>query len=300
MGKKKRPTPQPAEATLRVPGGLVDAHTHLASCRPADAALREGFDDAPVATRTSMLMDAAAAAGVAAVCTVGDTVAESREVIAAAHADPRVFGAVAIHPTRANELDQAAKAALEEMARDERCVAVGETGLDYYWLQQGDPDVPCASKQEQEESLRWHAELASRVGKTLMIHNREADEDLLAIVGECLSELSEPPTVVLHCFSSPVEVAQEALDRGYVLSFSGNVTFKRNEQLRQALALAPRDQYLIETDAPYMTPEPFRGSRNLPSYIGHTYLCAAAARGISVEQVAEETRATFRRVYGLG
>ena len=104
---------------------------------------------------------------------------------------------------------------------------------------------------------------------------------------------------MLHCFSSPLEVAKEALERGYVLSFAGNVTFKRNEEMRQAAALAPAGQLLIETDAPYMTPEPFRGARNEPSLIGHTYACIAEARGQDVEELAAEVKETFASVFGV-
>ena len=104
---------------------------------------------------------------------------------------------------------------------------------------------------------------------------------------------------MLHCFSSPLEVAKEALDRGYVLSFAGNVTFKRNDEMRQAAALAPAGQLLIETDAPYMTPEPFRGSRNEPSLIGHTYRCIAEVRGQAVEELAAEVTETFASTFGV-
>ena len=104
---------------------------------------------------------------------------------------------------------------------------------------------------------------------------------------------------MLHCFSSPVEVAREAIERGYVLSFAGNVTFKRNEGMREAAALAPAGQLLIETDAPYMTPEPFRGARNEPSLIGHTAKVVAEARGMAVEALAEEVSATFDRVFNV-
>ena len=129
-----------------------------------------------------------------------------------------------------------------------------------------------------------------------MIHNREADADLLRI----LADTPAPDTVMLHCFSSPLKVAEEALERGYVLSFAGNVTFKRNAELRRAAAKAPAGQLLVETDAPYMTPEPFRGQRNEPALIGHTYECIARVRHQTVQALAAEVNETFDRVYGLG
>ena len=274
MSKKKpRPTPVPAEGLSQ----LIDAHTHLASCRDADADLVARAHDA----------------GVERLVTVGDGLAEAEKALAAAHEFDNVFAACAIHPTKAGELDEATRARLSEMAADPRCVAIGETGLDTYWIHH-EPETT-APLEVQEEALRWHAELAAKVGKTLMIHNREADEDLMRILGDC----AEPLTVMLHCFSSPLKVAKQALERGFVLSFAGNVTFKRNEEMRQAAALAPAGQVLIETDAPYMTPEPFRGARNEPSLIGHTYRCVAEARGQAVEDLAAEVQETFGRVFGV-
>ena len=132
-------------------------------------------------------------------------------------------------------------------------------------------------------------------GKTLMILYREGDAELMRI----LADAPAPREVILHCFSSPVEVAKEAIERGYVLSFAGNVTFKRNDGLREAAKFAPAGQLLIETDAPYMTPEPFRGTRNEPALIGHTAKVVAEARDMPVEALAEEVSATFDRVFNL-
>ena len=278
MSKKKpRPTPVPAEPIA----GLIDAHTHLASCGARTKAEVDAF------------VDRATAAGVERICTVGDGLEEAELALEAAHLNERVFAACAIHPTRAHELDDGARARLTEMAADERCVAVGETGIDTYWLTH-DPDRT-APLDVQEEAFRWHIELAARTGKALMIHNREGDAEIMRI----LDDAPRPEHVVLHCFSSPLDVAQEAIERGYVLSFAGNVTFKRNDQLREAAALAPAGQLLVETDAPYMTPEPFRGAKNEPSLIGHTAKVIADARGMEVADVAREIAETFSRVYGV-
>lgn len=239
------------------------------------------------------LLDRAVAAGVEKLCTVGDGLAEAEAALVAAHQDQRIYAACAIHPTRAHELDEAARARLREMVRDPRCVAVGETGLDTYWIEH-DPErtAPLAV---QEEALRWHIDLAVETGRTLMIHNREADEDLMRV----LADSPRPRHVMLHCFSSPMAVAREAIDRGYVLSFAGNVTFKRNAELREIAGLVPRGQLLIETDAPYMTPEPYRGSRNEPALVGHTANCVAEARGMDVGDLVEELSTTFDEVFGL-
>lgn len=233
----------------------------------------------------------AVGAGVDKLCTVGDGLAEAELALAAAQHNERVFAACAIHPTRAHELDEAARARLREMAADPRCVAVGETGLDTYWIRH-EPEST-APLEVQEDALRWHIDLAVESGKALMIHNREADEELMRV----LADAPRPKHTILHCFSSPLAMAEEALARGYVLSFAGNVTFKRNEELREAARLAPRGQLLIETDAPYMTPEPFRGGRNEPAIIGHTALCVAAARGMEPAELAAELSETFDAVY---
>lgn len=278
MSKKKpRPTPVPAEP---IPG-LVDAHTHLASC---GARTQEEID---------AVVGQAVAAGVERICTVGDGLEEAKCALEAAHLNDRVVAACAIHPTRAHELDSDARAELTRMAADTRCVAVGETGVDTYWLTH-DADTT-APLEVQEEAFRWHIDLAVESGKALMIHNREGDAEVMRI----LDDAPRPKHVILHCFSSPLDVAREAIERGYVLSFAGNVTFKRNEELRAAAALAPVGQLLVETDAPFMTPEPFRGAKNEPALIGHTAKVVAEARGMDVADVAREVAETFSRVYGV-
>lgn len=278
MSKKKpRPTPVPAEPI----DGLIDAHTHLASCGAHSAEEIDAF------------VERALAAGVERICTVGDGLEEAELALQAAHFNERVFAACAIHPTRAHELDDDARARLTEMAADERCVAVGETGIDTYWLKHDAEGT--APLEVQEEAFRWHIDLACESGKALMIHNREGDAEMMRI----LDSAPRPEHVILHCFSSPLDVAREAIERGYVLSFAGNVTFKRNDQLREAAALAPVGQLLVETDAPYMTPEPFRGAKNEPSLIGHTAKVVAQARGMEVTDVAREIAETFSRVYGV-
>ncbi len=274
MAKKKRPEPQPAPKF----GPLFDAHTHLASC------------GARSADQVQALLDRAADAGVVGVCTIGDGLEETELAYAAAHADPRVWAATAIHPTRAGELDDEAKTRLSEMARDPRVVAIGETGLDWYWIGKKEG---VASREQQIEAMQWHAELARAVNKPLMIHNREADADLL----DQLQNFEG--TVILHCFSSPLEVAHEAIDRGYILSFTGNVTFKRNDDLRQAVADAPLENLLVETDAPYMTPEPYRGTRNEPTYIGWQVRTMAEARGMEPAEMAQQLVDNACRIYGV-
>lgn len=277
MGKKKpRPTPVPPEPL----GSLFDAHTHLWSC------------GARTRDEVRAIMDRAVATGVGKVCNVGDGIEETRQAVAATRWDERVVAAVAVHPTKSQQLTEEVRAELTELARHERVVAVGECGLDWYWL---DKDETTADKDTQIEAFHWHIELAKQLGKPLMIHNREADEDLMRE----LKNAGEPDTVILHCFSSPIDVAREALSRGYVLSFAGNSTFPANEHLRQACAEAPAEKFLIETDAPFMTPVPFRGARNEPQYIGYTARALAEARGMDAEELASQATINARRIYNL-
>ncbi|WKD58018.1 putative deoxyribonuclease YcfH [Corynebacterium capitovis DSM 44611] len=278
MSKKKpRPTPEPA---AKIPG-LVDAHTHLASTGAVDEA------------EVQAMVERAARAGVERICTVGDGLDEAERALEAAHYSEAVFAACAIHPVRAGEADDATRERLTQMVADPRCVAVGETGMDSYWIAH-DPSGT-APLDVQEEVFRWHIQLAVATGKALMIHNREADAHVIRILGDA----PRPREVILHCFSSPREVAREAIERGYVLSFAGNVTFKPNTELREIAGETPPGQLLIETDAPYMAPEPFRGARNEPSLIGHTARVVAATRGMEPEALAAEVGETFRRTYAV-
>lgn len=266
---------------------MFDAHTHLYST------VNKTMRDSSYAEGVAALMERAHGSGLVGVCTVGDGLDETEKALEAAHAHPNVWAACAIHPTRSHELDATARARLTEMANDPRCVAIGETGLDTYWIGK-DEETP--ELDVQEEAFRWHIDLSVSSGKALMIHNREADADLLRV----LADAPQPETVILHCFSSPLDVAREALERGYVLSFAGNATFKRNEELREAARIAPAEQVLVETDAPYMTPEPFRGQPNEPSFVGYTARVLAEVRGQSEEEFAEMVTANARRVYGIG
>lgn len=273
---KDRPAPDLPEPLFP----LVDAHTHLDACGGTDpASVRE-------------IVDRAASVGVERVVTVADDLAAAQFAVDAAHWDERVFAAVAIHPTRANALDDATRAEVERLASDPRVVAVGETGLDLYWSGKLDG---CATPDEQEEGFRWHIDLAKRLGKPLMIHNREADTDLLRV----LDAEGAPDTVIFHCFSSDATMARACVDAGYVLSFSGTVSFKNAKALREAALLVPSDQLLVETDAPYLTPHPFRGAPNQSYCLPYTLRALAEVRGEDSVELAKASTATAERVYRL-
>jgi len=259
---------------------LVDAHTHLDACGASDA------DDVRV------ILDRAESVGVRAVVTIADDLASARWAAQAAEWDPRVYAAVALHPTRANVLDDEAKAELERLATQPRVVAVGETGMDLYWPGKLDG---CAEPAEQREAFAWHIDLAKRTGKPLMIHNRDAD----AAVLDVLTAEGAPETVIFHCFSSGPEMARACVDAGWLLSLSGTVSFRNARDLREAALLIPPEQLLVETDAPFLTPHPFRGAPNESYCLPYTVRALAEVVGRSADDVARETSDNATRAYGF-
>jgi TatD DNase family protein len=259
---------------------VFDAHTHL-DAMAHRAGL--GADSAFVAA----VMAEARAAGVLAAITVGDTVASSRWCVEAAREHPDVYAAVAVHPTEIDGLDDAGYAELERLAAAPEVVAIGETGLDYYW----DRTAPA----DQQRHFRRHIELAKRAGKPLMIHDREAHADVLRI----LREEGPPEQVVFHAFSGDAAMARECVDAGYVLSFPGVITFKNAPALREAAAAVPVDAVLVETDAPFLTPHPHRGTPNAPRLLPLTLGGLAAAMDRDRDELAAAVRATGERVFGV-
>jgi TatD DNase family protein len=259
---------------------VFDAHAHLDAM-----ASRAGLD--PSADFVADVMQAARAVGVTAAITVGDTIASSRWCVAAANAHPDVHAAVAVHPTEIDGLDDDGYRVLAELARDPRVVAIGETGLDYYW----DRTAPAA----QQEHFRRHIALAKQVGKPLMIHDRDAHADVLRI----LREEGAPDHVVFHAFSGDAAMARECVSAGYVLSFPGVVTFKNAPQVREAAAATPVEHLLVETDAPFLTPHPYRGRPNAPWLLPLTVRGLAAAVGTEVDALCAAVAETGRRVFGI-
>jgi TatD DNase family protein len=262
--------PEPLGATT------VDTHTHLDACGCETAA------DVVAA------MDRASAVGVTRAVTIADDLPSARWAVQAAHWDPRVVAAVALHPTRTAAVTDAEFAEIERLAADPRVVAVGETGLDYYW----DYSPPEA----QQASFRRHIDLAKRLGKPLMIHDRDAHSDVLRI----LREEGAPETVIFHCFSGDAEMARVCSDAGYVLSFAGPVTFRNAKPLRAAASVPPDDLLLVETDAPFLTPHPHRGRANEPYCLPWTVRGLAELRGVPADRIAEITERNAERVFRLG
>jgi TatD DNase family protein len=259
---------------------VFDAHTHLDAM-----ATRAGLE--PDADFVAEVLADARAVGVTAAITVGDTVASSRWCVATANAHPDVYAAVAVHPTEIDGLDDEGYRVLEQLAAEPRVVAVGETGLDYYW----DRTEPAA----QQEHFRRHIDLAKRVGKPLMIHDRDAHEDVLRI----LREEGAPDQVVFHAFSGDVAMARACVDAGYVLSFPGVITFKNAPQLREAAAVVPVDRLLVETDAPFLTPHPYRGRPNSPRLLPLTLRGLAASVGSGPDELCAAIAETGSRLFGI-
>jgi TatD DNase family protein len=269
-----RPAP-PAPEPLNP---LVDAHTHLDAC---------GADDA---AGVAAILDRAAAVGVGAVVTIADDMDSARWVTQAAGWDPRVYAAVALHPTRADALDDAARAEIERLVAEPRVVAVGETGMDLYWPGRLDG---CAAPEVQREAFAWHIDLAKRCGKPLMIHNRDAD----AAVLDVLDAEGAPDVVIFHCFSSDSTMARRCVDAGWYLSLSGTVSFRNARALREAVPLIPPEQLLVETDAPFLTPHPYRGAPNEPYCLPYTVRAIAELLERPAQELARVTAGNARRIY---
>jgi TatD DNase family protein len=229
---------------------VIDTHAHLDTCRPPAAEL----------------LARARSAGVGRVVTIGSGIPSCHASLAIAEREDGVAAALGIHPHQADEAGAAELTELRELLASPHALAVGETGLDYY--------RDYAPRERQREVFRAQAALAAELGLALVVHTRAAEEDTLAI----LDELPPDVAVVLHCFSSPA-LLPAALERRYFVSFAGNVTYPKAEDLRVAAASIPIDRLLAETDSPYLAPQPVRGRANEPAYVVHVLATLAEARG---------------------
>ena len=226
-------------------------------------------------------------AGVDWMVCVGTDLQTSREALELAALLPSVHAAVGLHPHDASKL-AAEWDELEPLALADGCVAVGECGFDFYYEH--------SPRDEQETAFRWQIRLAKRVGKPLVIHSRDAWDDMFRV----LDDEGVPETTVFHCFTGGSDEARLAVERGCYLSFSGIVSFKSADALREAARLAPADRLLVETDSPYLAPEPYRGKPNEPAYVVEVGAALAKARDVSPEDVAALTATNAARVFGVG
>jgi TatD DNase family protein len=264
-----------------LPIAVVDNHTHLDIGRDGEA---------PPDVAAAIAQ--AAAVGVDRLVQIGCDLPGARFTVAMTEQHPEILGGVALHPNEAPRLAAAgslktAYEEIEELAAHPRVRVIGETGLDYF--RTGTEGVGV-----QQDSFRWHIDLAKRTGKALQIHDRDAHEDVLRI----LEEEGAPERTVLHCFSGDLTMARVCAERGYYLSFAGTVTFKNAKGLRDALSVTPLDRVLVETDAPYLTPAPWRGATNAPYLVPLTIRAMAAVLGVAVPTLCQAVSDTSEAVYG--
>ncbi len=269
----------PAPEPLPLP--VVDNHCHLDM----------GRDGAP-APDIAQVLAQAARVGVDRVVQIGCELESARWTARVVTEHPGMVGGVALHPNEAPRLAQAGRlddalAEIEQLATTERIRAVGETGLDYF--RTAEP-----GRAAQHESFRAHIEMAKRLDKVMQIHDRDAHDDVLAV----LEDAGAPERTVLHCFSGDIDMARECVRRGYHLSFAGTVTFKNARGLRNALSIVPLELLLVETDSPFLTPSPYRGASNAPYLVPLTIRVMADVLNVSVPALCAAVSENSERLYG--
>jgi TatD DNase family protein len=248
---------------------LIDSHTHLEMCDPPD----------------TELVAAAVSEGVDRIVTVGIDGASGRTALASAEDFPQVYAAVGRHPNSATGFDDADLAELAALAAHPKCVAIGETGLDFY--RDGAP------RADQERAFRAQIELARAVGKPLVIHTRAADDATL----ELLEAEAGGVRVILHCFSMADRIEQCLAHPDWWISFAGNVTYPKADALRTAALRVPADRLLVETDAPYLAPQAVRGRPNQPAYVAHTARALAVERRVAYDELDAGVEAAAAEVF---
>jgi TatD DNase family protein len=268
------PLPEP----LPVP--VADAHAHIEIVT----------NSAPDSDAVGTVLDEAKSVGVDRIVQVGYSAEQSEWCAALADLYPgRVLAAVALHPNEAPVVEDLAgdMAIIERLAHMPRVRAIGETGLDYF-------RTPPELRGVQQESFKWHIELAKKTNKALVIHDRDSHDDVLSV----LLEVGAPEKTVFHCFSGDVEMAKTCIERGYILSFAGTMTFKNAPALREAVKLVPHDQLLVETESPFLAPTPHRGMQNTPAQIPTIVRAMAAERGEDLAELCNALSTNTERVFG--
>jgi len=254
---------------------LIDTHCHLAHGR-----LRQRVDE---------VLARAADAGVVACISAAGDVAEAKASLGLADKHANVFFTAGVHPHDAKDVNDEALRQVEQLAGRDRCVATGEIGLDYHY--------DFSPREAQRAAFAVQLHIAKRIGKPIVVHTREALDDTLAIVAE--ADLGEQ-TVIFHSFTEGADSVRRVLDVGAAVSFSGIATFKKANDIRKAAKIVPDDRILIETDAPYLSPEPVRKMKtNEPANVQHVAACLADVRGLAADAFAEQTTANAVRLFGL-
>jgi TatD DNase family protein len=285
MSSNRLSGPVPAPEPL--PGPVVDNHTHLDHLPGTP----EGTH--PSDEQVAELIAAAVAVNVPRLIQIGCDLTAARWTARAVDVHPQLLGGVALHPTEATKHAaakdfDAAFAEIEKLAEQPRIRVVGETGLDHYWVQ--DP----AGRAAQEDSFRRHIDLAKRLGKVLQIHDRDAHDAVLRV----LKEEGAPERTVFHCFSGDAAMARFCADQGWYLSFAGPLTFKSANDLREALLAVPFDRVLVETDAPYLTPMPYRGRPNASYLMPYTVRGMATVTARDVNEICADLLTNSDELYG--
>lgn len=274
IDRELAPLPEP----LPVP--TVDAHAHLeivTNDEPDSAAVRKVLDDAK-------------SVNVDRIVQVGYSAEQSQWCVDMANAFPgRVLAAVALHPNEAPVTDDLERdwKIIEKLAAEPRVRAIGETGLDYF-------RTPPELRTRQQDSFKWHIDLAKRTNKALVIHDRDSHDDVLSI----LLEVGAPEKTVFHCFSGDLAMAEKCVERGYIISFAGTLTFKNAPALRDAVKIVPSEQLLVETDSPFLAPTPHRGALNTPAQIANIVRAMAQERGDDVAELATALSKNAERIFG--
>ena len=270
------PAPQPEP--LPVP--TVDAHAHLEIVT----------NSAPDSAEVGKVLDDARDAGVDRVVQVGYSAEQSQWCVDAAEFwKGRVLAAVALHPNEAPVVEDLEHdwSIIAKLAEHPRVRAIGETGLDYF-------RTPPELRKKQQDSFKWHIELAKKHKKALVIHDRDSHEDVLSI----LLEVGAPEKTIFHCYSGDLAMAKICVERGYILSFAGTLTFKNAPQLRGAVKIVPDDQLLVETDSPFLAPMPHRGALNTPAQIANIVRAMADERSVSDAELATTLSNNAERIFG--
>ncbi|MPY68510.1 MAG: YchF/TatD family DNA exonuclease [Alphaproteobacteria bacterium] len=252
---------------------LVDSHCHLDF---------EAFEE----DRAEMLARAKAA-GVGTIVTICTRLSRFPEILGIANTDPDIWCSVGVHPHQVEEEGVVGSADLVALAVDPKVVGIGETGLDYFY--------DASPRGDQKASFREHVAAARETGLPLIVHSRDADDDMAAILRDETGKGAFP--CVLHCFSSGRVLAETALELGFYISLSGIVTFRNAEDLREIVRDVPLDRLLVETDSPYLAPIPMRGKRNEPSFVVHTAEKVSEIKGMDQEELARITTGNFFRLF---
>ncbi len=268
---------------------LADSHGHLTMVFPGPDArwpTRAATDD-----EVAGLVARARDAGVTRIVVPATTLDDTARVVEVAERFDGVYAAVGVHPheTKAFDEDRVIRA-LERLAASKKVVAIGEIGLDYFY--------DFAPKDDQKRALVAQLKLAERLGKPVLLHNRESEDDLLAILEDEAKGSPERLRGVFHSFCASTATGEKAIALGYLVSYSGMITFRMAENVRESAAALPLEAMLVETDAPYLAPAPFRGKPNEPAFVGRTAAKLAEVKGIPLEDVGRVTTANFRRLFG--